>query len=946
MIAVGISFAIFGVWIVVGYALISSLLPRGNSVSNLLLSPAIGMGALGLAAHTGLRCESPVGPLAIPIVLSALLLALVVLAIRRPPLPWRRILPFGLIALVAFSLSGWPMFRWGGDWIANANTDMANYCQGATGFREHGFRALHVDKFFAGEDLTYDLWQLYADRFGTRHGVELTLAMTSKITTLPTPFVFMPLILAMHMALIFSVGYLFHRLADGKRVSLIVCGFMAISPLSTFGVVQQLLGQVGGLALLAAATGYYMRPARRLPLQAWLKRGLLGGILAAAFMLFYPELAPFLFAAFGLHIVVGFVRGRWDTKQFAVAIQAAILVAPLLGSFLSPCIGFLMHQAANTKESAQFHVKIFPQYLDTEGFARLWGFATNYEPVDVKPESRWPVHGLVVEGGFCLLLSLTAGIALSWRRRPVGLMLLVMAGVAVDLFAGKAAFGLFKLAMYAQPFLLGSLVLGWSRIRPGYWKAGGLLCLIALAAMQIPTQYDYATISATKPSAGGEIPGASQAHLFTQYWNAFHVPGGKRFVVPVNDVVSFKLLASCSTGVTLCIPSYAIQVLVYPYELEEPYRAPVEELLVLRMRRPSDGDWYFPPKRKTSIGMLDATNPKVSALFALSTPDWVEQPQEGDYLVEPPENFELFNRSHRTAATRKCLVTPLSEAKNYLFWQPCGLSERFAIKRQTTVGLSALQRDPAYPQATLAASGQFLSFRALNPTAKVRLLLSGTSTYIPDDFDVPPASVVGDRRVPLPMVGQGAARVVSESFSLQKTELGSFFVLDFGRNPKPPKPAEHPLRWDSRQISFYVRDVSLLSEEEYAAMAPPACLRIFPLDLSNKQLEFSGCMEEGTVTKQSWFRLTQPQKEAPLQVRGRLPSNGNDGVDPNTLIVKWNGAEIGRKTITSFEFALSFPVPPGTGPGKVELEFANSRNVSPTTTVQISAQLTFVGFEP
>ena len=147
----------------------------------------------------------PLGRMSLGVVLGSLALACAILLIRRPPVPVRRMAPFYLILMIALPLSGWPLFLWGGDWVANANGDMTNYCLGATGFREHGFRSLEMDKYFSGEDATYEVWSLYCDRTGVRHGSEMTLAMTSEIAGQPVPFIFMPVILAMHLVLISSV---------------------------------------------------------------------------------------------------------------------------------------------------------------------------------------------------------------------------------------------------------------------------------------------------------------------------------------------------------------------------------------------------------------------------------------------------------------------------------------------------------------------------------------------------------------------------------------------------------------------------------------------------------------------------------------------------------------------------------------------------------------------
>ncbi|HEV3383348.1 MAG TPA: hypothetical protein VG097_00965, partial [Gemmata sp.] len=67
MVSLAITWAVFAIWGIVGYALTSSLLSRKQAISNLLLAPAVGMGALELAAHIGLRIGSPVGPIARPL---------------------------------------------------------------------------------------------------------------------------------------------------------------------------------------------------------------------------------------------------------------------------------------------------------------------------------------------------------------------------------------------------------------------------------------------------------------------------------------------------------------------------------------------------------------------------------------------------------------------------------------------------------------------------------------------------------------------------------------------------------------------------------------------------------------------------------------------------------------------------------------------------------------
>ncbi|HEV3383349.1 MAG TPA: hypothetical protein VG097_00970 [Gemmata sp.] len=946
MVSLAITLAIFLVWGIVGYALTSCLLSRRQAISNLLLAPAVGMGTLELAAHIGLRFGSPVGPLARPIVLGALLLAAIVLLVRRPAFPVRRVLPFGLIFLAAIPLSGWPLLKWGGDWICHANEDMANYCLAATGYRDHGFRTLMLDPYFVGEDLSYEMWSLFTDRCGTRHGCEMSLAMTSEIASLPVPLIFMHVILAMHLTLISAVGFMLHRLGKGQLAATLACAFMAISPLSTFGVIQQLIAQVGGLALLIVNVALFCRPARRLSAYGFLKRGILGGIVSAALVLHYTESVSFLVAAFGLHTAVGFARRRRDFKQILITLLSAVVVALLLGNYLVANIAFLSYQTRTTVNRPALDREFFPQYLSYEGLARLWGLETIHEPAAVGPQPQLPVHRVVLAGGLCLLLCLGAGISLAWRRRPVGTMLLVMAGVGAFFVRTHTAFGLFKLAMYAQPFIVGSIVLGWARMNPGRWKWAGLICLIALVPLQFSTQRKYVSFSATGEYS--EFPsGATKEQLLTQFWNGFHTTGGKRFVVPMNDGFSWRVLAGFGRGLSLCFPAKEPSLLAHPLEINNgPLRPTWTDLLSIGTRGINEGvQKYSAGKGTASIALLDPAKPEAVSKFEWDTPTWLDRPQPGDYLLEPPERYSLFNRHHRSSESRESRAVQLGDVKNFIIWRPSSLSKAFNPIQGNFSGLYQLQADPLFPQDTMASSGQYLTFQVLNPDRKVRVLVAGTTTYVPGDHELLAAAAVGDRRVSLPLIGQGSARVVSEPISLQSVGASNYLLLDLARPVPPATNGDPTVAQDHRQISLYLRDVSLLSEEDYAALVPPQSIKAFPADLARKNLEFSGCIEDGTVGKHSWFRLGQPRNPASLVVRGRLFKKEPNGKEANQLFVKWKGVEVGRKTIEAGEFEFRIEIPGGVGPGKLELEFSESPLV-PQLNCHVCAQLTFVGFEP
>ena len=71
--------------------------------------------------------------------------------------------------------------------------------------------------------------------------------------------------------------------------------------------------------------------------------------------------------------------------------------------------------------------------------------------------------------GIALGIGLTAGAAigaawLAWRREAAAVILVVMVPLAAVLVVQNSGFGIFKLSMYAQPFLMMIVVLSLCRL--------------------------------------------------------------------------------------------------------------------------------------------------------------------------------------------------------------------------------------------------------------------------------------------------------------------------------------------------------------------------------------------------------------------------------------------------------------------------------------------------
>jgi len=137
MTALALTIAIFGFWSVVGFALVSALYGRSNLVRRALLAPITGAAATALLL-VSLNWEIPVryaGPAA-----TVLLLALTAWLLRtnRVSFRLREMAPFIAVLIVATLVTGYPMLRFGFDWVSHDNEDIGDYCLEAKLLLNHG----------------------------------------------------------------------------------------------------------------------------------------------------------------------------------------------------------------------------------------------------------------------------------------------------------------------------------------------------------------------------------------------------------------------------------------------------------------------------------------------------------------------------------------------------------------------------------------------------------------------------------------------------------------------------------------------------------------------------------------------------------------------------------------------------------------------------------------
>ena len=187
MIAFALVILIYSFWSFVGLGLVSTLYRRPNLLQSALLWPVSGLAATVLLVAWLNTAGLPVrygGPIATA---SLLVLSAAVLRRRRPVIPARRLLPFAGAVLVAAVATGYPLLRFGFNWVSYCNDDMANYCLGAKLFLNHAqFSVPSARDILADRDGSLPYWFFYIVR-AIRHGADQLLAWLVSCTGLSPP---------------------------------------------------------------------------------------------------------------------------------------------------------------------------------------------------------------------------------------------------------------------------------------------------------------------------------------------------------------------------------------------------------------------------------------------------------------------------------------------------------------------------------------------------------------------------------------------------------------------------------------------------------------------------------------------------------------------------------------------------------------------------------------
>lgn len=942
MAATVLCLAVFVYLSFVGYAVLS-LLSDEIPLFRLLLAPAVGATTVMLPTFLLNEIGIPIKYVAMAVVLVTLAAALTVLWVKGRRIPIGDFWPYALLILFGLFMTGWPMLKFGFDWVSYCNDDMANYCMGAERVLHYGYYQPPDARALAGEDYTQYLWYLHVLH---RPGSEMVLALVSSLTRLSPLQIFMPTILAFMLCQISAAGAMAYAAIRSKLAVWITMLLMAASALVALGSLYQLIAQVIGLALLAGLVSVLMRPIEELMAGAWVRRGMLIGLLTAGVIFAYSEVIPFAVVGYALYALITW--RSWKTHPragLAVLGTAVAVVVILLNRFLAFAVVYVLGQASRVPSEDPL-TTLFPYYMMPAGPMYFWGIFPLGKGF---PDDFW--LSLMIAGG--LVMSALVGVLVfrsALRKNGSAVIGLVMSAVFLTLFLRHVGFGMYKLAMYLQPFILAALVVEWMSL--WRWRIVQVVPLLVLCLLGLRTHLFYVRVSGGEGHGTfSEIPRASETHLVREYAALLAAHPGRPLELDSYNLVLAKFQMLESRGRAATFPSGDFlhnfgtnvpKLLIAP-TLAERGREVSRDYRALFPTRKFDTHARSPVEPDADQFVMDL----MASHAGSSTDPWLFVGMTGQQAP--------FNRWRDPEdAGSNFRAGDLDAFSNHLIFVVSELGESYYVQGRKNVAVYQLEPDPKLPGRSMAGMGRYLLFQVVEPTRKARVEIDLTDSLAGDRQNrLPPAEVIGQTRTPLRMVGRGSARVFSDPIEPQMIDGRPFICLDMGTDGTyfNYQPTGLLRLWgrdvsiDHRQMVAFLRDVSLVSDSDYQAIDPPTGIQNFPQDVMNRNLLYSGIYEDAWVSDRAFLILAQPPGAARLVCRMTVPRIADDQFSTE-IAISVDGKELARKRLNVGEHELSVELPTGGGHRRVDLSFSKFQRLPDPDGRPVGAELARIAIEP
>lgn len=903
---------IFAAWLVIGLAVLDLLsFDLRSDLVSLFTAPVIGSVVFGVVAFAFSLWGLATSDFARPLVASLVACSATSLAVRRPGIA-RSGIPVLGSCIVALGVVGWPMQRFGLHWIANANDDMANYVLSATHLMKHGLLGpIDVRGVRNGHDFS-SLLQIQHNG-GSRPGSDIVLASISSTVHRAPYEMFMPTIMAFSLCLATATGALAMQAAKKAWVAWISVALASVSSLVAYGALQQLISQVWGLAIAVCFVAWAFRERLYRPPGARRGEVVVIALVASCFVVAYVELAALIIAAYAFFMIFEFAtrRAEW-TLALRLWIPVGIVMALILNRYLVREIEYVQQQAQSGTSTSSTAAPLFGYSLVPAALSAVWGLKL----LPASNADRW--LGLSIAVAIVLLVGITAFALRSLRRNVATAFVVVMLLVlGLYLYSQESDFGLFKLYMYAQPFLIALVAVGIGQVTSRRIRAGVLVGFGLLVLLNLHTTLHYVHRSEDPI----DLPDASANELLPKFRAAVAATSKPVVSVTDNPVLGKLEAAGMDDRPLNFVTSYVFKSYSRFSSQQAGWRTERFPLL--------DGSGRRDPF---------LVNPKSSRILL-----------HGDcLLVLPSGTMTVLNRSSSPSGGAPLDFTSCRRVTNKLVFVSSTYGATFSeprLDRGTPNGVAFFQpeHDYFYPGHTFVGFGRYTLMRVLSNAPRVKILVDLSRTQLRAEGRViPPAAVVGTTRVRFHTVGRGSARLISPWVTPRTIDGARYVLLDLGaRSVLPNVPRKglaalygRSIPLDPRFLTAYVRNVSLVSSQDGADVDPPRSLSSFPVGLADPGLQYSGFYEDGWVAENSYVDLACGGA-AFLDVRANVPP----GVVNQHLSVWVNGRRVLSRRVGAGALDARTQVPACSGHRTIRLQWAHLRQLPEPDGRAVSAQI-------
>jgi hypothetical protein len=609
----------------------------------------------------------------------------------------------------------------------------------------------------------------------------------------------------------------------------------------------------------------------------------------------------------------------------------------VLNVHIMDALSFLLMQAGRGGTAIDATKSLFPYFLVPSGLANLWGLA----PISDSVAEPWRSLAILAAIGM-VVFTIIASIACVKRElRPYPAILMVMAILAFSLFANNKDFGLFKLAMFAQPFLLAT-VATYSVGQVA--KAPRTILFTLLIGLSLVTQTIYReSVPISEKVGRNDVP-----YDFTEFARTVeNLPANTTISSDTQVIVVAKLQSVYALGRELLFPGRA-------------YWSEFGYLREAVARTESGGSVEYLTEREKAkiIPVLDDLKMNFDthrgAIAQFDRGGSKDSTAATHWMVSNPLR-DILNRSGQSdvfTSTHSFAIVERARLENHLTFVHSSLGNHYYLGELDKVSFFKPEKDVLFLGNLMRGLGSFLLFRADGITNDAILRLEMTASLVHDGENrLPMVEIVGIKRSRIGTIGRGSARIFSTPVAFQRIDGANYFAIDMNR-PGQIIPFRsrglmslygRGIPLDSRRLVVFGRDITLLRADERDIKEIPSMIQNFPQDLANRALEYSGFYEDGWLSEEAFVVLTKNRAASRLRIAGELPEWVSKG-HAVKLTVRVGGKDF-EQSLSPGKFDLRLPTTGPEGATRIELRFNQYGQLPAPDSRPIAVLLKFMGFD-